>query len=70
MRIIPSVPQLWDPVGSPTIDGDDMAGALHRARKLRAEAFTRAFRAPWSWLHSRIARARAPMDFAPVGTCP
>lgn len=41
-----------------------------RARKLRAEAFTQAFGAPWRWARKRIARARAPLDFAPVGTCP
>ena len=70
MRIISSDPRLWDPVEHPAIGRDEMAKALRRARKLRAEAFTRAFRAPWSRLHSRIVRLRAPMDFAPIGTCP
>ncbi len=41
-----------------------------RARKLRADAFAQLLGAPWRWTRERIARVRAPLDFAPIGTCP
>lgn len=41
-----------------------------RARKLRAEAFAQILGAPWRWTRARIERVRAPLDFAPIGTCP
>jgi hypothetical protein len=42
----------------PGIDPQRVAGAMQRARVLRAQAFTRAFCAPWHGLRSRVDAAR------------
>jgi hypothetical protein len=52
------------------LDWEIVALAQRRARRLRAEAFTRAIYASWRAIRTLIARARAPIEFAPVGTCP
>ena len=40
------------------LDPATVAQALHRARVLRAQRFTRAFSAPWNGIRSRIDAAR------------
>jgi len=70
MNIDSSDHPLGDSLANPAIGWEVVTRMEHRATKLRAEAFARAFRTPWRWLRARIARARAPMDFAPIGTCP
>jgi len=70
MDTVSSDRQLQGSIEYPTLDWDVVVQMQRRARKLRAEAFTRALCAPWVWLKFRIERARAPLDFAPIGTCP
>ena len=70
MRVVSSHQPPGRSVGEPKLDWEVVAQLQRRARRLRAEAFTRAFRAPWIWLKSRLERAYAPWDFASDGTCP
>ena len=56
--------------GTPTIDWEVVEQLQRRARRLRSEAATRALGAPFRRARERVARALAPLDFAPIGTCP
>ncbi len=70
MNIVSSDRKLPDTSALTKLDWEIVALAQRRARELRAEAFTRAIFAPWKSIRSRVDRARAPIEFAPVGTCP
>ena len=61
------LPETLEPV---KLDWEVVAQAQRRARQLRAEAFTHALCAPGRAIQTLIDRARAPIEFAPVGTCP
>jgi len=52
----------------PALDWEEVEQGMRRARELRSEAFTQAMRAPWLWISEGIERARAPIDFEPIGT--
>jgi hypothetical protein len=51
------------------LDWEIVALAQRRARRLRAEAFTRAIYASWRAIRSSVDRARALSECVPVGTC-
>jgi len=70
MRVETTVFGLRKGADRPEIDWVAVEQIQRRARRTRAEVFTQAFGAPWAWIRVRVERARAPLDFAPVGTCP
>ena len=59
-----------DGVDRPSFDWEVVEESIRQARRMRAEAFVQLLAAPRNWLRARIERARAPLDFAPFGTCP
>ncbi len=70
MKIVSSDREPREPFAPTKLDWDVVEQAQRQARKLRAEAFTHALSAPGRAIRSLVDRARAPVNFEPVGTCP
>jgi hypothetical protein len=69
MKTVSSDRELPDTLEPTKLDWEIVALAQRRARRLRAEAFTRAIFALWISIRSRVDRARALIECEPPGTC-